>query len=147
MVVEKFYEETFYSNIKQYIENESIYKPLVIKSETLVSNVFPIIPIKLLKSTNQFTTLSYDETRYDFNIEIEIYSQDKTINGQKVSKKAICHEIAEKIVDYLNENYRVNLTIELDKANIDSSVHRSSIRLTGVLDTKLGKDKLIVYPR
>ena len=147
MVVENFFETEFYPNIKEYVEANSQYTPLILKTESLVSDVFPIVPIQLLNSSNTYTTLSYEETRYSFSIDISIYSQDKTIAGKKVSKKKICYEIADTIVKYLEGKYRLSMRIELDKDNVDSSVHRSIIHLTGVIDTTKGLDNLTIYPR
>ena len=146
MIVEDIFENTIYPKLKKYVENTSIYKPLVTKKMTQESKIFPIVPIKLLPVENQYNNLSYGEETYTFGIDIGVYSTDKIIDDKKVSKRTICNEITGVIVDYLKSNYHVTIKTELDVANIDTDVHRNNIRITGKLDTKYGLNKLVIYP-
>ena len=146
MIVENTFENIIYPKLKEYVEDKSIYKPLVTKKMTQESKVFPIVPVKLLPVENQYNNLSYGEETYTFGIDIGVYSTDKIIDDKKVSKRTICNEITGVIVDYLKSNYHVTIKTELDVANIDTDVHRNNIRITGKLDTKYGLDKLVIYP-
>lgn len=147
MIVEIVFEQVIFPELKKYVEEKSIYRPLVTKAMPQESKVFPIVPVKLLPVTNQYNNLSYGEETYTFGIDINIYSQDKTIDGKKISKRTICNEVTNIIVGYLKGNYRFTIKTELDVLNIDSNVHRNNIRITGKLDTKYGLDKLVIYPR
>nr|DAM10949.1 MAG TPA: hypothetical protein [Caudoviricetes sp.] len=132
--------------MKKYVEEKSIYNPLITKAMPQESKVFPIVPTKLLPVTNQYNSLNYGEETYTFGIDINVYAQDKTIDGKRVSKRTICNEVTEQIVAYYKTNYRVTIRIELDAINVDSNVHRNIVRITGKLDTKYGLDKLVIYP-
>ncbi len=147
MIVEELFETKIYPEQKKYVEEKSIYKPHITKAMPQNSKDFPIVPTKLLPFENQYNNLSYGEETYPFGIEINVYSQDSTINGKKVSKRTICNEVTGHIVDYYKINYRVTIKVELDAPNIDSNVHRNIIRITGKLDTKYGLDKLVIYPK
>ena len=143
MIIEDFFEQTFYPNLKEYVEQTSIYSPSVTKKKPQVSKQFPIVPVKLLDSVNRYNNLSYGEETYSFGIEIDVYSEDK----DNVSKRTIANEITSVIVDYLKANYKCTVKIKLDAPNEDSNIHRNNIRITGKLDTKYGADELVIYPR
>lgn len=146
-LVQQVFNETIFPNLKTYVEENSIYSPLITKSKPSVSKVFPIVPIKLLPSTNAYNNLSYGEETFNFGFEIDINAQDKTVNASKVSKRVICEEITSWFVKYLKEHYRVTLMIEPNATITDETVHRALIRVSGKLDTKYGLDKLVIYPR
>ena len=146
MIIEKLFETFIFPNMKKYVEEKSIYNPLITKAMPQESKVFPIVPTKLLPVTNQYNSLNYGEETYTFGIDINVYAQDKTIDGKRVSKRTICNEVTEQIVAYYKTNYRVTIRIELDAINVDSNVHRNIVRITGKLDTKYGLDKLVIYP-
>jgi len=158
MVVENVFDNVFYPAIKEYIEAHNNYSAKVVKIHPQDSKVFPIIPIRLLSVTNRYNNLNYGEETYSFGIEIDIYSIDTTVeetveeNGEttttykKVSKKMICDNICEMIVDYIKSNYHFTVKVTHDAPNMDTNVHRTIIRLNGVLDTKYGDDNLVIYP-
>lgn len=147
MIVEDLYYSTIYPEMKKYVETVSIYQPIVTKKYTNQSKKFPIVPTKLLPVVNHFNNLSYGEQTYDFGIDINVYSIDKTVDDKKISGETICNEVTEKIVEFFVKNYRVTINKELNVENIDSSVHRNRIQISGVVDTKYGLDKLVIYPR
>ena len=143
MIVENFFEKVFYPNLKNNIETNSNYKTLVTKAMTQESKKFPIVPVRLLDVTNQYNNLSYGEETYTFSIEINIYS----IDNEYFSKRTICNEITNTIVNYLKENYRLTIKTKIDTLNVDSNIQRNIIIASGKLDTKYGLDKLVIYPR
>ena len=134
MIVENIFEDKIFPELKKYVEEKSIYKPTVTKAMPQQSKVFPIVPVKLLPVTNKYNNLSYGEETYTFGIEINVYSM---VSG-KTSKRTICNEVTEHVVDYIKT--------ELDAINADSNVHRNIIKITGKLDTKYGLDNLVIYP-
>lgn len=146
-LVQEVFNDKIYPELKSYIENNSIYQPLVVKNKPSVSKVFPIVPIKLLPSQNTYGNLSYTQENFSFGIEIDINAQDKTIDDKKVSKRLICEEITNWIVKYFKENYRVTIYIDSNATITDDNVHRALIRISGVLDTRYGIDNLVIYPR
>lgn len=142
MIVENIFENKIFPELKKYVEEKSIYKPTVTKAMPQQSKVFPIVPVKLLPVTNKYNNLSYGEETYTFGIEINVYSM---VSG-KTSKRTICNEVTEHVVDYFKNNYHVTTKTELDAINTDSNVHRNIIKITGKLDTKYGLDNLVIYP-
>lgn len=146
MIVEELFETTIYPNLKKHVENTSIYKPRVTKKQPQESKIFPIVPVKLLPITNKYNNLSYGEETFDFGIEIDIYAQDQTIDGKRVSKRTICNEITNIVINYLKKNYHVIVKAEYDAINIDDSIHRNNIKITCKLDTKYGLNNLVIYP-
>lgn len=146
MVANKIFNEKIYPELKEYVEANSIYSPLVTKVYTEQSKVFPIVTVQLVRERQRFGNLTWGEKRYLFRIEINIYSNDKTIDNKKVSKIAITDEISDIVETYFNDSCKVSLLREDDIANIDGSIRRNIIIVEGILDTKLGEDNLIMYP-
>lgn len=142
MIVENIFENKIFPELKKYVEEKSIYKPTVTKAMPQQSKVFPIVPVKLLPVTNKYNNLSYGEETYTFGIEINVYS----MASGKTSKRTICNEVTEQVVDYFKNNYHVTIKTELDAINTDSNVHRNIVKITGKLDTKYGLDNLVIYP-
>lgn len=146
MLARKLFNEKFFPELKEYVETNSIYSPLVTKVFTEQSKVFPIVTVRLVTERQKFGNLTYGERRYPFRIYIDIYSNDKSINNTKVSKITITDEISELIETYFNETCKVSLSRDDDIANIDGTIRRNLIRVEGIIDTKLGEDDLIIYP-
>lgn len=143
MIIEEWFEDIFYPNLKRYVETTSTYNPKITKKRTQESKIFPIVPIRLLYSKNNYNNLSYGEETFSFSIEMDIYS----IDIENVSKRTICNEITQVINDYLKDNYHFTIKITIDAPNADSNIHRNNIRITGKLDTKYGNDRLVIYPK
>ena len=146
-IVQNVFNEKIYPELKEYIETNSLYNPLVTKSKTTRSKRFPIIPVKLLPYNNKYNNLSYGEETYRFGIEVDINCQDKQIHDKQVSRRTICEELIELTMKYFKNNYRVRIRVNPNAINTDERVHRAIIRITGIIDTKYGLDRLVVYPR
>lgn len=146
-IVQNVFNEKIYPELKEYIETNSLYNPLVTKSKPTISKRFPIIPVKLLTYNNKYNNLSYGEETYRFGIEIDINCQDKQIDDKQVSRRTICEELIELTMQYFKNNYRVRIRVNPNAINTDERVHRAIIRITGIIDTKYGLDRLVVYPR
>ena len=136
MIIHNVFENMIFKELKDYVETKSKYSPLLTKKLPQESKIFPIVPIKLMPYENRFNNLNYSEETYDFVIDINVYSIDKTI----------CNEITEKIVEYFRNNLKVKIKVETDVYNIDTNVHRNNIKISGRLDTKYGENKLVIYP-
>ena len=143
LIVEEVFENIIYPNLKTYVEVTSIYNSKVTKKRTQESKIFPIVPVRLLSSKNEYNNLSYGEETYSFSIEIDVYS----IDVGNISKRTICNEITKVINDYFKNNYRFTIKITPDAPNVDSNIQRNNIRLSGKLDTKYGIDNLVIYPK
>ena len=146
MVIDEIFKDVIFPELKSYVETNSIYSPKVTKKQVLDSKTFPIVPVKLLPIENAYNNLTYGEQTYTFGIDINVYAQDKIVGTDKISKKTVCDEVTGQVVDYFKK-YHVTTRVEYDILNVDESVHRNNIRITGKLDTKYGEDNLVIYPR
>ena len=146
MIAKDWYNNKLFPELKEYVEQHSLFSPLVTKVYTEQSKVFPIVTVKLCREKQVFGNLTWGEKRYPFRIEINVYSNDRVIDDEKVSKIAITDEISEIVENYFNESCKVSLFRQDDIANIDGNIRRNIIIVEGILDTKLGEDDLIMYP-
>lgn len=146
-LVQEVFNTKIYPELKEYVESNSIYEPLIVKNKPSISKIFPIVPIKLLPNQNEYGNLSYTQERFRFGIEIDINAQDKTVENENISKRKICEEITSWILKYFKKNYRVTTYVDPNAVITDETVHRVLIRISGVIDTRYGIDKLVVYPK
>lgn len=138
--IQKIYDDIFYK-LKEYLENNSSYNPYVKKREPN-DKLFPLVVIKELYETSKYTTLSYGDEIYNMDLEINIYA----IQNGKIANVTIANEITFLIEKFFKENYKVNIKISLDVANIDTTVMRNLITVSFKIETKY-KDKLVISPK
>ena len=146
MLTQEIFENELYPDLKEYLEQHSNYSPVLVKRYTGESKVFPIVTMLLYRTSREYTTLTYGEKTYDFRLEIDVYAKDIVSEGAKVSKRIVGNEITKHIVDFFEEYYTVSIRVNYDTVNIDGEVYRNNVRISGVLDTKYGNDKLVTYP-
>lgn len=146
-LVQEIFNNKLYPELKKYVEEKSIYNPKITKNKPSVSKIFPIIPIKLLPSQNTYGNLSYTQERFSFGIEVDINAQKQIIGDKEISKKTICEELTSWVIKYFKENYRVTIYVDSNAITTDDTIHRALIRISGVIDTRYGIDKLVIYPR
>ena len=146
MLTQEILENELYPDLKEYLEEHSNYSPILVKRYTGESKVFPLVTMLLYRTSRDYTTLTYGEKTYDFRLEIDIYAKDVVNEGAKVSKRIVGNEITKHIVDFFEEYYTVSIRVNYDTVNMDGEVYRNNVRISGVLDTKYGNDKLVTYP-
>ena len=146
MLTQEILENELYPDLKEYLEQHSNYSPILVKRYTGESKVFPIVTMLLYRTSREYTTLTYGEKTYDFRLEIDVYAKDIVSEGAKVSKRIVGNEITKHIVDFFEEYYTVSIRVNYDTVNMDGEVYRNNVRISGVLDTKYGNDKLVTYP-
>lgn len=147
MIMDEIYKNTIFPALKQYLTENSIYSPYTTKVFTEQSKVFPLVTTHLSRVINNYGNLSYTEETYPFRIDINVYANDKTVSGSKVSKVTIADEISDLVETYFKSNYKVTINRQDDIDNIDGTIRRNFIRVSGVLDTKYGENNYVIYPQ
>ena len=137
--IQQFY-DFIYKDLKEYISLNSKNKPYVLKKEP-EDKLFPLVTVKENSRNCQYTTLKYTDYKYTFSLEINVYA----LNKGQIASNTICKEVSDVIERYFNEKYRMNVKVNPNAPNIDSSVSRALIYVDCTLDTKY-RDKLIIYP-
>lgn len=137
--IQQFYDFIF-KDLKEYISVKSKYKPYVKRKEP-EDKIFPLVIVKENSRNGQYTTLKYTDYNYTFSLEINVYA----LNNGQIAKETICKEVSDVIERYFIEKYRMNVKVNSNAPNIDSSVSRTLIYVDCTLDTK-HKDKLVIYP-
>lgn len=140
MNIDKVFEEKIFPELKEYLNENCEYKPKLVKTYTQESKIFPIVTMYITDSTVKVNNLTYGEETESFNIDINIYANDKG----NVSKRTICNEISNLIIKWFKDNYHVSITQKRDIQNIDVSIHRNLILVSGVLDCKY--EDVVIYP-
>lgn len=137
--VQSFYDDV-YQQLKQYLKTNSIYKPEVLK-DSPEEKIFPLVIIKLLPYTDEYTTLKYTDIRYEYGFEINVYAMQQGTTA----RQSITNEISNHVEVFFKTVYRMNVKVSKNVPNEDTSVARDVVQATCILDTKY-KDKLVIYP-
>lgn len=147
MLTQEIFNEDFFPDLNEYLEEHSLYSPKLIKRYTSVSKVFPLVTVVLYRSERNYTTLTYGEKTYDFRIEIDVFAKDIVQGENKISKRIVGDEITKHIVDFIETYYTTSIRVNYDTDNMDGEVYRNNVRVSGVLDTKYGDNNYVVYPQ
>lgn len=132
--------DKIYQELKQYLDDNSIYTPYVYKREAENTN-FPKVIVKELPRDSYFTTLKYGDEKYNFGLEINVYA----LPDGDIPSATISTEISNHIETFFKEQYRMSVNVSHDVPNIDTSVYRDLIQAKCIVDTKY-EDKLVIYP-
>ena len=142
----ELYEE-IYSNLKQYISENSIYKPECKKVKPNEIAKFPLVTCVEGEYDYSYTTLKNTDEIYNYNLmEINIFAQNKDNNGKIISGVTIKDEIRSHIEKYFYDVFCLKIKVIPNAPNVDDSVFRCIIYVSCKVDTKY-KDKLVIYPR
>ncbi len=138
--VQKLYDEIT-ENLKIYLQEHSEYKPDVYQ-DIPEEKTFPVVIVKLLPYTVEYTTKKYTDELYNYGLEINVFS----IKQGNIAKQTIADEITNYVETFFNKEYRMTLTVSKNAPNEDVDVYRNIVQATCILDTKY-KDKIVIYPR
>lgn len=138
----ELYEET-YSNLKEYISENSIYKPNCKKIKPNEVAKYPLVTCVEGEYDYSYTTLKNTDEIYNYNLmEINIFAQ----NQGNISGVTIKDEIRKHIETYFQDVLRLKIKVVPNAPNVDDSIYRCVIYVSCKVDTKY-KDKLVLYPR
>ena len=106
---------------KQFIEENSIYSPRVVKDFTYKSTYFPIVDFKRNESVNS-QNMTVDRIEYYDNedFEINIYAQDKG----NISRNVIIDELTNLTHVFMGIHKNMNRTSCRNLPNLDTDVGR-----------------------
>lgn len=122
---------------KQYITENSIYSPKVLKDAQPNKN-YPLVLIKSLKDTLYNENLDKTDQRFRIGYEVEIYTMDKP----NIAKQVITDELMNLINDVFDEHYGMRRTSNREAPNADVDVYRWTMRFEAKID-----ENKIIYRR
>lgn len=134
-----------YNNIfqlyKSYIVENSQFSPLVVKNYTSTSTHFPTISCQLSNFVDtDYCTIDMIEKYDEMYLTIDIYTQDKTIDGVKFASQQINDELTELTIQFFN-SIKMKRTICRLTPNLDKSIVRRTIQYQGLVS--LYRDNII----
>lgn len=129
---------------KEYMENSSQYytidagKPLVVKSHTSTTPYFPLIAVQLSNATNtNYCTIDKIENFNEIYLTVDIFTKDKTINGEKVASQVINDELTNLTMKFF-ESKNIKMTLCRNTPNLDTSVLRRTLQYQCLVGTARG---------
>jgi hypothetical protein len=134
--------DQMFSYAKTYITSNSIYTPHIIPSYPNETPIFPIVSIEEVQQVISSENLSKGERKTRLTLEANVLSQEKTVDGKKVSNLTINKELVKLVSDVFDKHYGMKVTIK-SAPNMDASIKRTLITCTADVDN----EKLIIYRR
>lgn len=126
------YNEIF-KEYQKYIENYSNYVTTVVKSYTSTSTKFPIISCQLSNFVDtDYCTMDMVEKYDEMYLTIDIYTQDKTVDNQKVASQVINDELTDLTINFF-ESKKMKRTLCRLTPNADKSITRRTIQYQGLV--------------
>lgn len=126
------YNEIF-QEYKQYITENSQYSPRVVKTYTSTSTYFPIISCQLSNFTDtDYCTIDMVEKYEEMYLTIDIYAQDKNIDGIKFASQLINDELTELTIQFFNSK-KLKRTLCRLTPNLDKDITRRTIQYQGLV--------------
>ena len=131
------YNEIF-QEYKEFIVERSKYSPRVVKDYTSTSTYFPIISCQLsnLMDTD-FCTIDMIENHEEMYLTIDIYTQNKTIDNNKIASQLINDELTELTIQFFN-SIKMKKTLCRLTPNADTSITRRTIQYQGLISYARG---------
>lgn len=121
------YEEIF-DRYKKFIEENSKYNTRVVKHNTNTSTYFPIVCCVLSNNIDtDYATNDKIEYYEVFYFTIDIFTKDKTIDGQKVASQVISDELTKLTIHFFGE-LNMKRTLNRPTPNLDTSILRRTLQ-------------------
>lgn len=121
------YEEIF-DRYKKFIEENSKYNTRVVKHNTNTSTYFPIVCCVLSNNIDtDYATNDKIEYYEGFYFTIDIFTKDKTIDGQKVASQVISDELTKLTIHFFGE-LNMKRTLNRPTPNLDTSILRRTLQ-------------------
>jgi hypothetical protein len=124
-----FYEEMF-AQYKDFIENNSIYKPSVVKYNNNMASKFPTIVFYMSNNTNTDNgTVDRIEKYEAIYFTINIYTKDKTKGTSIVTtSQVINNELSKLTTQFFGNIIGMKKTLDSPQPNLDTSILRIVIQ-------------------
>jgi hypothetical protein len=124
-----FYEEMF-AQYKDFIENNSIYKPSVVKYNNNMASKFPTIVFYMSNNTNTDNgTVDRIEKYEAIYFTINIYTKDKTKGTSIVTtSQVINNELSKLTTQFFGNIIGMKKTLDSPQPNLDTSILRKVIQ-------------------
>jgi len=131
------YNEIF-KELQAFIVTNSKYNPRVVKSYTSTSTYFPIISCQLSNLIDtDFCTIDMIERHEEMYLTIDVYTKNKTIDGEEIASQLINDELTELIMKFFG-SINMKKTLCRLTPNADTSITRRTIQYQGLIGSARG---------
>lgn len=119
--------DDLFETFKEYITNNSIYSPRVVKNNTNTSTYFPIITLSQSNYTNTYNTTINKVDKFDqYYFSINVYTKNTVIEKNKISSQVINDELTNLTLAFFESNnfyisgcsYTFNLDSDITRRRI-----------------------------
>ena len=131
------YNEIF-QNYKEFIIAKSKYQPRVVKDYTSTSAYFPIVSCQLSNVVDtDYCTIDMIERHDEMYLTIDVYTKNKTINGEEIASQLINDELTELTMQFFS-SIKMKRTLCRLTPNADTSITRRTIQCQGLVGSARG---------
>lgn len=133
--------DEIYKLEKEFIESNSKYNVRVVKNNTNTSSYFPIVVCQLSNVVDtDFCSIDKIENHKEMYLTNNVYTKDKTVNGEKISSQLINDEITKLIIQFF-EKINMRMTLCRLTPNLDTNITRRTLQHQGLVSTT--REKII----
>lgn len=119
--------EVIFDRYKKYIEENSIYKPRVVKYNTSTSPYFPLITCPLSDETIAFKSTKKIEKIENIFFTIDIYAKDIVKGSKKIASQMVVDELKQLTYQFFEDGLNMNRTLSRPTPNLDTSILKHTI--------------------
>lgn len=131
--------DKIYHILRNYLQTESQFNPIVTKEAQMQSDKFPLVVITEENNSFSVGTTKLEETRSKVEYEINIYTTDTIKNNKTISKIKIAKELKELIDNLMNCNLKMRRTLCRPTPNLDINIYRVTMRYSSNINDNTGK--------
>lgn len=125
--------DKIYKGLKQYVGENSIYSPHVLKKPK--ETIFPLVVFSITNDVNTLNQGYFDQiSTVSFAVEISTINLEK--DGEEIDSMQVAHEIHKHIEIYLGCICRYTKVLDNPTPNIDTNVYRIVMRYTVKINTR-----------
>lgn len=128
-----------YTKLKEHLQGSlDKYGIEITKMSKQEADRFPLVVFTETDNVLEFSTLNREETHSKLYYEINIYTRDKVINGEKCYAMEIAREISMEVDNLLNRKYHMERISCSPTPNLDNSIYRITMRYSvGLNDNRV----------
>lgn len=117
--------DTIFKVIKEYLSDNSIYKPQV--TARADDDNYPKVVVNIERSISSFQSIDAIDVIGTYNLIIDIYAKDLEDGTSSID---ICEEIEQHLYNLLTKKMHFKITFSRNTPNIDNSIYRITMRYT-----------------
>lgn len=131
--------DKLFDNLKNYIQECDVYSATITKKPLKQNDKFPLIVITEEDNVNFSSDIHFTDTISKGYYEINIYTQNKMIDGAMHYDMEIAREYSAIVDNYMSRKLKAVRTYCSPTPNVDNSIYRITMRYEMLISDYRGR--------